>query len=124
MTSGVDFIGSRQAGGLLGAAPDKSEFMRSVFRFLLTAGIICITLADTSPLRARDSIWPEIAPMPVCPTTGATRPVEGKWRPVKDIEVADDYCNARCDQQFDYCRYRDEPLERCIRRLATCRARC
>ena len=49
---------------------------------------------------------------------------ELRVRGTGDIQVADDYCNARCERQFDYCRYRNEPIERCAYELAHCRARC
>jgi hypothetical protein len=44
--------------------------------------------------------------------------------PSGDIRLADDYCNSRCDQQFNYCRYRGESLDRCFEQLITCRKDC
>jgi hypothetical protein len=42
----------------------------------------------------------------------------------KGIRVADDYCNTRCEREFNYCRYRNQPAELCDRRLVICRSRC
>jgi len=98
--------------------------MKPTVRLFLTIGISCLTYADISPSSAVDFMWPVAAPPPRCITGTGAWAVEGNSRCARDIKVADDYCNMRCDQQFNYCRFRDEPMERCVRRLATCRSRC
>lgn len=40
------------------------------------------------------------------------------------IRLADDYCNTRCNHQFEYCRYRGGSHDHCQRVLVTCRANC
>jgi Biotin-requiring enzyme len=40
------------------------------------------------------------------------------------LNLADDYCNARCGQQFNYCQFRGESPDRCARRLIRCRENC
>lgn len=40
------------------------------------------------------------------------------------IKLAVGYCTERCHKQFDYCQYRDEPYDRCMRRLTRCLANC
>jgi hypothetical protein len=44
--------------------------------------------------------------------------------PSKYIRLADDYCNSRCDQRFNYCRYHGESLDTCSQLLITCRKDC
>jgi hypothetical protein len=39
-------------------------------------------------------------------------------------KLADDFCNARCDQHFNYCEYRGGSPEHCNRLLVRCRANC
>ena len=40
------------------------------------------------------------------------------------IKVAVGYCVERCYQQFEYCHYRQERHEHCVRRLTACLANC
>lgn len=81
---------------------------------------VCTTRADIS----QSSAWTGYASPPSCSAIDSACSFDGRWSLSKDIQVADDYCNTRCDQQFNYCRYRGDSLDRCNRRLATCRARC
>lgn len=56
-------------------------------------------------------------------SAGAYLP-DGKSQASNSIKVAVGYCTERCYQQFNYCRYRDEPRDRCVRRLTGCLANC
>ena len=89
--------------------------------------------ADTSPLR--ESICAVSASlaqdlMPIDRAALAPGPAGGPcFHPSKSpashsIMVAVGFCVDRCYQQFDYCHYRHEPYEHCLRRLAACLASC
>jgi hypothetical protein len=71
------------------------------------AGIAFSIVVEFSPLQARlgyTSLLHCSAPMYV-PFLS-----EG-LSPSKSIKLADDYCNTRCDQRFNYCRYRGESFD-------------
>jgi len=53
-----------------------------------------------------------------------TRNTNGKSPAGASMRLAVGYCSDRCYQQFTYCQYRDEPHERCVRRLTRCLANC
>jgi len=40
------------------------------------------------------------------------------------IKLAVGFCTERCHQQFNYCQYRHESVERCARRLTKCLVNC
>lgn len=48
----------------------------------------------------------------------------GTLSPDNSMKVAVGYCNELCYQRFNYCQYRDEPHDRCARRLVRCLANC
>jgi len=103
--------------------------MRLSRGFLLSAGIGAATIGAVTLscaqdlLPARDMTMTSF-PSPVSCSEDHGGPLDGSCSPSSDIRLADDYCNARCERQFDYCRYRNEPWDRCAYELAHCRARC
>ncbi|MGA7912517.1 MAG: DUF2254 family protein [Candidatus Dormiibacterota bacterium] len=58
------------------------------------------------------------------PTTRSICVSDCRSLPSNNIKIAYDYCHTRCEQKLNYCQYRSEAIDRCIHRLATCRARC
>lgn len=43
---------------------------------------------------------------------------------IRAMKIADDYCNSRCIQRFNYCRYSGGSEDRCLYQLVHCRANC
>ena len=83
--------------------------------------------ADTSPLRetiCAVSASPAQDLMPIdraslVPGPAGSACVHARKSPAShSIKVAVGFCVDRCYQQFDYCHYRHEPYEHCLRRLA------
>jgi len=97
--------------------------MKARFVFLLATGIGSATMADVSLSRAQDLMRVGYTSWPFCSVTSGCFS-DSRSSLSADMKVADDYCNTRCDQQFNYCRYRDRPFDYCLDRLKTCRARC
>jgi hypothetical protein len=86
---------------------------------LLVVGL-GILIADASPPHAKASI---VAPRDHAIARLASKSTQGV-SPVNEVKVADDYCNSRCEQQFNYCQYRGASLEHCTRALIICRKDC
>jgi len=98
--------------------------MKMSCAFLLATGIGCATIADVSPSRAQDLIPIGYTSSPSCSVTQSACFSDSRWSSSAYIKVADDYCNTRCDQQFNYCQYRGESFDDCVDRLHACRAGC
>ena len=45
-------------------------------------------------------------------------------RTIGTIKIADDYCNSRCIQRFNYCKYSGGSTDHCLYQLVHCRANC
>jgi hypothetical protein len=43
---------------------------------------------------------------------------------IGNVKLADDYCNSRCVQRFNYCQYSGGSADHCIRQFVHCRANC
>jgi len=82
----------------------------------LAAGAIIVVIA---PLQAKDGLQPGICPSGYCASVA-----QNAASPSGSVRLADDYCNARCEQQFNYCQYRGESRDHCARLLINCRRNC
>jgi hypothetical protein len=85
-------------------------------RLALAAGAMTVVIA---PLQAKDGLQPGGH----SPSYGACA-AENAASPSGSVRLADDYCNARCEQQFNYCQYRGESRDHCARLLINCRRNC
>lgn len=99
----------------------------------LSLSAVAAVRADTSPLRetlCAVSASPAQDLMPIdraalAPGPAGSAGVHTSKSPAShSIKVAVGYCLDRCYQQFDYCHYRHERYEHCLRRLAACLANC
>jgi len=85
----------------------------------LAAGVAGATIVVIAPLQAKDGSQPSSCSSGYC---ASVAPNAGS--PSGSVRLADDYCNARCEQQFNYCQYRGESLDTCARLLINCRRNC
>jgi hypothetical protein len=85
----------------------------------LAAGATAAMIVVMAPLQAKDSFQPRDCPSVYCASI-----VENATSSSGLVRLADDYCNTRCDQQFNYCQYRRESRDHCARWLINCRRNC
>lgn len=101
----------------------KSRLFRFVLKKMRAAPAVCIVLVATciGELARADITGP-----PQWSSMGslASNFVAIGRIQLGAIKVADDYCNSRCGQLFNYCQYRHESLAHCMRGLIKCRANC
>lgn len=91
----------------------------------LSANVLCAFLVAASPAgaaKARVTLAhnPHAIEQGSCPLAGPSAITMN----IRFMRMADDYCNSRCNQRFDYCQYRRESSEHCTRELIRCRANC
>lgn len=99
----------------------RARPMKTCCALGLAVGLGCTAIADVSVSQAQDFGY---ISLPSCSATHSSCISDSTSFPSNNIKIADDYCHTRCEQKFNYCQYRSEPIDRCIDRLATCRARC
>jgi len=95
--------------------------MRMSGSFLRAAGIAVAATAGVAWLPAQDVMRANFAS---CSAISSACLSSYKSSPSDPVKLADDYCNTRCEQKFNYCQYRGETHEHCAAWLATCRSRC
>jgi len=83
------------------------------------AGMICTTVVVICPLQGKVSYQPRDCSPIYCASVA-----DKTLSPSDSDRLADDYCNTRCDQQFNYCQYRGESRDYCARLLINCRRNC
>ncbi len=98
----------------------RLDNMKTYAGFLaLAVGAIGAMMVVIAPLQAKDSFQPRDCSSIYCASIA-----ENATSPSGSVRLADDYCNARCDQQFNYCQYRGESRDYCARLLINCRRNC
>jgi hypothetical protein len=85
----------------------------------LAAGATAAMIVVIAPLQAKDSFEPRDCSSIYCASI-----TENARSPSGSLRLADDYCNTRCEQQFNYCQYRRESRDHCARLLINCRRNC
>jgi hypothetical protein len=85
----------------------------------LAAGATAAMIVVIAPLQAKDSFEPRDCSSIYCASI-----TENATSPSGSLRLADDYCNTRCEQQFNYCQYRRESRDHCARLLINCRRNC
>jgi hypothetical protein len=85
----------------------------------LAAGATAAMIVVIAPLQAKDSFQPRN-----CSSIYYASTAENDTSPSGSVRLADDYCNTRCVQQFNYCQYRGESRDHCARVLINCRRNC
>jgi hypothetical protein len=78
----------------------------------LAAGATAAMIVVIASLQAKDSFEPRDCSSIYCASI-----TENATSPSGSLRLADDYCNTRCEQQFNYCQYRRESRDHCARLL-------
>ena len=81
-----------------------------------------ICAASASPAQALMQVGR--AALPSAAARASSGAANDKSPASHSIKVAVGYCVERCYQQFEYCHYRQERHEYCVRRLTACLANC
>ena len=87
---------------------------------LVAAGTAFAIIADVPQMQAKEACF--LVTHRFAPQSASVS--EKTWSSSQYVRVADDYCNTRCDQQFNYCIYRGESVDTCSQRLVYCRRNC
>ena len=98
--------------------------MKTSCAFLLATGIGCAAIAHASLSGAQDLMPIGYPVAPACSVSQSACVSERTSPPSTHMRMADDYCTARCDQQFKYCQYRGQSADYCADQLKNCLSRC